>query len=798
MSSFELAKNAFLSGLTLLEQQQFAQAEAAFRKSLIHAPDRPSTLINLSITLINQQNFEEAKELLEKLLQIEPSNAEGYFYLGLAHKNLNLLSDATKYLDKATEIAPQFFDAWLLKSDLYDVQQLPVKTLACYETLVSIKPDFLLAWKNMGFLLSELNRHEEAINAFSQAIKLDPNDCDTHFAKANALSEVDRRDDALSSLHCTIQLNPTHSKAHSICGLILSQQGLVDEARKSYQTALDLDPQDFQTWSNLGAALHSANKREEALIAYDKAISINPQFAEVWSNKGITLNDLKRYEEALIAYDKAISINSQYTEAWSNKGISLNDLKRYEEALAAYDKAISINPNLDLILGTRLHIKMQIADWAGLEEGLGTLKDKLECGLNVAPPFPLLSLIDNPKLQQQAAQHWIKNRAPKNLSLGPISRNLQRSKIRLGYFSADFRIHPVALLIAGVFEHHDRNHFEVFGFSYGPKTDDEIRARLKRGFDHFIEVNDQTDREVAKLAREHDIDIAVDLTGLTRFSRQGIFAHRAAPIQVNYLGYPGTSGADYFDYCIADNTLIPEDEAQYYTEKIVYLPHTYQANDDKRALSSKVFTRQECGLPQDGFIFCCFNNNYKITPSIYTIWMSILKRVEHSVLWLFQDNSAAAKNLLSEAAKQGITADRIIFAKHMPQADHLARHRLAGLFLDTLPYNAHTTASDALWAGLPIITLLGHAFPGRVAASLLKAIGLPELITQNPKEYEELAVGLAKNPEALQQITQKLLANKATKPLFNTKLFTQNLEKIYTTMHERAFKGEQLEPIYTK
>ena len=416
----------------------------------------------------------------------------------------------------------------------------------------------------------------------------------------------------------------------------------------------------------------------------------------------------------------------------------------------------------------------------------------------MAPPFPLLSLIESPKLQRQAAQHWIQKKAPVNSSLGPISRELKRGKIRLGYFSADFRIHPVALLMAGVFEHHDRSQFEVFGFSYGPKTDDEIRARLEKGFDQFIEVHDQTDQEVAKLARENGIDIAIDLTGLTRFSRQGIFAHRAAPIQVNYLGYPGTSGAGYFDYCIADSTLIPEDEAQYYAEKIVYLPHTYQANDDKRAVSSKVFTREECGLPQDAFVFCCFNNNYKITPVIFDIWMNILRRVENSVLWLFQDSPVAAKNLLSEAMRHGISADRIVFAKHMSPADHLARHRLADLFLDTLPYNAHTTASDALWSDLPIITVLGNAFPGRVAASLLKAIGLPELITQNPKEYEELAVSLATNLAALQQIKQKLITNKTKEPLFNTSLFTENLEKVYATMHERALNSKPLASIDIK
>jgi len=425
MSSFELAKHAFLNGLSFLEQQQFSQAEGAFRESLIHAPDRPSTLINLSITLINQHTYQEAKSLLEKLIQLEPGNPEAYFYLGLANKHLTFFSVGINHLDTATKITPQFFDAWLLKADLFDAQQLPLKALTCYEALISIRPKFLLGWKNMGFLLSELNRHEEAINAYSQALILDPNDSEIHFAKGKALLELGYHDEALSSLNRATEINPSNSQAHSICGIILSRQGLVDQALLSYQAALNLEPQDFQTWSNQGTALHSINKPEEALAAYDKAISINPE----------------------------------YVEAWSNKGITLNDLKRHEEALAAYDKAIGINPNLDFLLGTRLHIQMQIANWDGLEQRLETLKDKLQQGLNVAPPFPLLSLIESPKLQQQAAQYWIQNKAPENPSLGSISSETKRGKIRLGYFSADFRIHPVALLIAGVFEHHDRNNF---------------------------------------------------------------------------------------------------------------------------------------------------------------------------------------------------------------------------------------------------------------------------------------------------------------------------------------------------
>lgn len=463
----------------------------------------------------------------------------------------------------------------------------------------------------------------------------------------------------------------------------------------------------------------------------------------------------------------------------SNKGITLNDLKRYEEALAAYDRAAEIKPDMDLLPGTRMHLKMRMCDWKDYEQNLQTLKESLRQGKNAIQPFPLLSLIEDPSLQQQAAKFWINAKAPENHSLPAMAPPQKKQKIRVGYYSADFRIHPVAFLIAGVFEHHDKDQFEIFGFSYGPNTNDEIRQRLEKSFDQFIDISHQSDLEVVNLSRQLGIDIAVDLTGITQFNRLGIFAHRVAPIQINYLGYPGTSGANYFDYLIADNTIITPSEENYFNEKIIYLPHSYQANDQKRLISEKSFARSDCGLPENSFVYCCFNNNYKITPDVFDIWMSILQKVPKSILWLYEDNETAKKNLKAEATIRGVDSSRLIFAGHMNPSEHLARQRLADLFLDTAPYNAHTTASDALWAGLPVLTKMGGAFPGRVAASLLKAVGLPELITNSNQEYEELAVALGNNSEKLNLIRRKLVNNILNEPLFNTKLFTQYLERAY-------------------
>jgi predicted O-linked N-acetylglucosamine transferase (SPINDLY family) len=358
-------------------------------------------------------------------------------------------------------------------------------------------------------------------------------------------------------------------------------------------------------------------------------------------------------------------------------------------------------------------------------------------------------------------------------------------KIRIGYYSADFREHAMSYLLANLFEQHDKSKFELIAFSFGSEKNDEIKNRISNSFDKFVDVNSKSDKEIYKLSKDFKIDIAVDLMGFTQNSRFNIFIQRCAPIQVNYLGYPGTSGANCIDYLIADKILIPKENQKYFSEKIVYMPDSYQVNDSKRKISDKVFTKKELNLPEDGFVFCCFNQSYKITPYVYDIWMKLLKRVDGSVLWLIKDSDIGSHNLKKEAQKRGVEPDRIIFAEKMSNSEHLARHRLADLFIDTFPYTAHTTCSDALWSGLPVITKMGESFVSRVSASLLTAIGLPELITKTEKDYEELTFKIARDKSLLNEIKKKLNKNRAIKPLFNTKLFTKNIESAFQIMHER-------------
>jgi predicted O-linked N-acetylglucosamine transferase (SPINDLY family) len=557
------------------------------------------------------------------------------------------------------------------------------------------------------------------------------------------------------------------------------------EARAAAQKAISVESDNSEAYLNLGLIEKDLKNFESAVKFFDKSLSLKPDYAEANSNKGNALHELKRYDEAIAHFDKALSLKPDYAECWSNKGITLNELKRYDEAIVHHDKALSLKPDIDWASGDLLHTKMKICSWSGLAESLQDIVQKVVANEKVANPFSLLALNDDSVLHKKSSEIYIQSRYPFNPALEPILKRPQSQKIRVGYFSADFHNHATGYLMAELFELHDKSQFELVGFSFGPIANDEMCQRLEKSFDQFIEVGRKSDVEVARLSRDLNIDIAVDLKGFTQDARTGIFAHRAAPIQVNYLGYPGTMGANYIDYIIADKTLISPELQTCYSEKVIYLPYSYQVNDRKRLISDRKFTRQELGLPEYGFVFCCFNNNYKILPLTFEGWMRILRAVEGSVLWLLQDNSWAAENLKEEAEKQGVAPDRLVFAERLPLPEHLARHRQADLFLDTFPYNAHTTTSDALWAGLPVLTLMGGSFASRVAASLLNAIGLPELITSTQEEYEALAIELALNPKKLADVKLKLANNCLTAPLFDTPLFTKNLEAAYFKMMVR-------------
>jgi predicted O-linked N-acetylglucosamine transferase (SPINDLY family) len=671
-----------------------------------------------------------------------------------------------------------------------------VQAKKIYEKVLAKQTEYFDALHMLGVIAYQTNNYSLAEELIRKAIKTNPTSPSAFLHRGNALKELNRLDEALESYDKAITIKCDYADAFNNRGNALKELNRLDEALESYDKAITIKPDYADAFINRGNALKELNRLDDALKSFDKAIAINPDSAESFYNRGNALKELNRLDEALKSFDKAIAINPGSLDALYNRGNALQDLQRLDDALESYDKAIALEPDADFLFGKKLHVQMHLCDWSELSNQLHLLESDIIKLSKVIEPFPLLGIIDNPELQFRASTIYAGAEYP-TLHVGAdFTQRVPDGKIRVGYYSADFRNHVVSELIVELFELHNSDRFEVYGFSFGPSSNDEMRQRISNALFRFIDVSMKSDTEVAQISRSLGIDIAIDLGGFTKDSRAGIFSVRSAPIQVNYLGYPGTIGASYMDYIVADKTLIPQDSQRYYSEKIVYLPHSFQVNDSKRKISDKVFTRQDLGLPDSGFVFCCFNNNYKILPQTFDSWMRLLKSVNGSVLWLYVEQATAKKNLQKEAEVRGVDPNRLVFATRMNGEDHLARHRVADLFLDTLPFNAGATASTALWSGLPILTLIGKSFTARYAASLLNAMNLSELVTETQDQYEARAIELANDPAKLAQIKTKLHLNLQSSPLFNGKLFATHIEAAYEEMYRRHIWGEKLDHIY--
>lgn len=629
----------------------------------------------------------------------------------------------------------------------------------------------------------------EAVKLYDLLIELQKDQSELRYKRANALFGLRQWENAIAGYDQAIAINSNHAKAYCNRGAALERLGKRQQALESYDRALALNPADFLTYFNRATILKDIGQRQQALESYDRAVELNPEYVAAFVNRGNVLQELQRHQEAIASFDRAIALDPLLVLAFKGRGSSQHSLSRYREAVESYNCAIALDAQSPYLLGMRRYAQMHDCDWSELKTDIVRFSEGLQRGQRICTPFVLLALIDSPLLHRAAAEIWTQDNFPRADIAPKFRKNAE--KIRIGYFSPDFRMHPVASLGAQVFECHDRSKFETTGFSLGPPTNDAMRSRLQSAFDRFVDVAGHSDSEVAALARSLGIDIAVDLSGFTAHSRSGIFALRAAPLQVSYLGYPGTMGASYIDYLIADQTVIPESQRQHYCEKIVYLPHCYLPNDSTRRISKKAWTRDEVGLPAQGFVYCCFNNSVKLTPEVFDRWIRILQRVKHSVLWLGLGNASAAANLRLEAGRRGLDLTRIIFAERIASAEeHLARLRVADLFLDTHPYNAHATAVDALWAGLPLLTYAGQSFAGRVGASLLHSLGMSELIAHTPMEYEEKAVELARDAARLAALRQTLAERHHRSTVFDGRKFARRLEAAYTALYEanRTFK----------
>jgi predicted O-linked N-acetylglucosamine transferase (SPINDLY family) len=624
---------------------------------------------------------------------------------------------------------------------------------------------------------------DEAVAHYDQAIALAPDFFEAFNNRGNALAGLKRLDQALASFDAAIHLKADYAEAHVNRAVTLVKLHRPEQALAAFGDAIRFNPGLAAAYNNRGNLLMTQHRLRDALADYEQAIRLQPAYADAFLNQGNVLKTLSRPQDAIASYDRAIALAPGLAQAHNNRGTALRALHRSEEALASYREALRLKPDYALAYGELQHIQAHLCLWpdAPRDDALLDLGREED----VIPPFYMLELTDDPQRQLAFARAWAEEKFG-GIRPGEFKRAAPGERIRIGYFSADFHRHATMYLMARLFELHDRTQFEIHAFSYGAKAEDEMRSRLLDAVDEFHDVADLDDREIAASSNARGIDIAIDLKGYTTGGRPGIFAHRAAPAQVSYLGYPGTTGAGFIDYILADAVTIPDELRKYYSEAVIRLPHSYQVNDDRRRISDERIARADVGLPEDGFVFCCFNNNYKITPAEYDVWMRLLRQVDGSVLWLLRDSEIAAANLRREAERRGVDPDRLVFADRAPLDIHLARHRCADLFLDTFTVNAHTTASDALWAGVPVLTKLGSAFAARVAASLLHALDMPELVTQTVPDYEALALDLATNPAKLAAIKSELADKRMTAPLFDTRRFAQDIEAVYRQLSGRS------------
>lgn len=654
---------------------------------------------------------------------------------------------------------------------------------------LSIQPPNIEFLENYAALLFNSNDYKSALDACARGFRIQNKNLKLLYISAISLYKIDRLSESLKQFDRIIAYQPNHVAALSERGVVLAELKQLDAALVGFDKALSLDPRYAPAYLNKGNAYVELGRFDDALAAYNKALALKPGYADVWHGLGNVLIELKRYEEALVAYDKALAVKSDFAKAWHGRGNALNHLKRHDQAASAYAKVLDIAPQFEFTKGLLLHEKMLACDWERLDRLADEIERDVTSGRLSADPFGWQAISKSDRSLQSCAELYCKRRFPANVRRLARPASGGTGKIRVGYSSGEFRQHATSLLLAGVLELHDEERFEIYAVDNGSDDRSATRRRVADAVHGFIDIKSMNDSAAAAAIRDKQIEILVNLNGYFGEARMGVFAQRPAAIQVNYLGFPGTLGAHYMDYILADRTVIPATQKQLFTEKVVYLPHSYQANDRKKEIDTYIGGRAEYGLPERDVVFCCFNNSFKITPEIFDVWMRILKKIDGSVLWLLEDNETAPANLKKEAEVRGLNAGRLVFAKRRPLAEHLARQRCADLFLDTLPYNAHTTASDALWAGLPLLTCLGTTFAGRVAASLLTAMDMPELIAATLAEYEQMAIELATHPAKLAEIRQRLSDNRLATPLFDTRQFTTHLEAAYTAMYERHRAG---------
>lgn len=778
-------------GTALLQLERPLEALASFERVLELNPYHLATLNNRGSALKALGRFAEALETYDSALRLSPDVAETLNNRANVLEALDRHAEALESYDRALGLRPQFPQALSGRGSVLRVLGRFDEALASYDSALRLRNEFPEALTGRGRVLQKLQRLEEALGSFDSALRLKPDLPTALNYRGNTLCTLGRSREALASFEAALQLRPEFPEALCSLGVALQDLGRAQEALSCYDRALRINPDYPEALMARGNALQSLQRYEEALGAYDAALRIKPDYAIAYNNRGSVLRGLRRYDEAIASFARSFELGEVRPDALGNYGWTLLEMLRYEDAVDVFARILALKPDFPYGLGGLLFSRINLCDWSEYHETVGKILAGVQAGKPVIAPFTLLAVSDEPRINARGARLTVAQHYPAPPAPAWSGRRYQHERIRIGYLSPDFRDHVVSYLLTPLIERHDRTKFELFAISVRPPDSTPAGRRISAAFDHFHDVSSMTDDQAAALMCDLEIDVAVDLAGLTGEMRTGILARRAAPVQVNYLGCPGTMGADFYDYLVADRRIIPEEARGSYAEKIVYLPDCYQVNHSQRPTPPESLTRSDCGLPEQALVFCSFNNNFKITPQVFDVWMRILGKIPGSVLWLAAHRETTRTNLRSAAQERGIAAERLIFAGHKAVLDdHLVRYSLADLFLDTFPFNAHATASDALWYGVPVVTCEGKAFAGRVAASLLHAMGVSDLVTGSLGAYEEKILELATHRGLREDIRARLLRNRATHPPFDTERFRMQLESAYTVMWERSQRGE--------
>jgi protein O-GlcNAc transferase len=713
-------------------------------------------VLQRALSAYNTGNLGQAEHLYNQALAADRRQFDALHMLGVIQRQRRNFGEAVRLITRALEVEPRSAEA---HADLGRVQFEmgdPQQATESYLRSLALNPDYTVALTNYSVLLRTGGRAREALAHCDKALALAPDDPDALRYRAGALTDLARYEEALAS----------------------------------YDKVLQLAPGDAEAWLGVAVACFALRRPDDARAAIDKALALKPHSPQAWLGLGNILSAQGSHYEALAAYDKSIALHPQMADAWRGRASVLTAQNRHPDAVAAYEKLLAIRPDAEYAQGLRLLARMQVCDWSDWDAECERVLAGIRQDGRVASPSVLLAIPATASDQDKCARAYTSAHHP--AASPPVwqGERYRRDKINVAYISSAFRDRPGSRLLAGLIERHDRARFATTAMSLGPDDESEMRTRFKGAFDRFIDVDRQSDLETAKLLRELEIDIAVDLMGFAQDGRPGILAWRPAPIQVRWLGYPGTTGADYIDYLIADRFVVPADQRPSYREHVVTLPESCRPGD-RGAIAERTPTRHEAGLPERGFVFCAFNQAIRITPDMFDAWMRLLSNVDDSVLWLSAGHASASGNLRARAERRGIYGERLVFApKLAAREDHLARHRLAGLFLDTVPCNAQSAATDALRAGLPVVTCLGETFAGRITGSLLHVAGLMELVTDSLGEYEALALKLATEPPLLQGIAAKLAADRDTCAAFDIDRFRRHMEAAFATMRERHLRGE--------